>query len=169
VHRRLNVLFTRSKKRTIVFSSLDPDQIQATSSSSWGLRALKQYLVFARTGVLQQTDDGLEQAANDFECSVSAVLKEKGNDVAHQVGVAVFFIDLAVKHPNKPGAFLVGIECDGASYHSGRSGRDRDRLRQEIFENLGWKIYRVWSTDWFKSRDSEIRKMLLSVKALLAH
>jgi very-short-patch-repair endonuclease len=166
-HRRLNVLFTRAKKRSVVFSSLDPERIQTTSNSPWGLRALKQYLIFARTGILQQADDGLDQPTNDFERSVGAVLKEKGYEVVAQVGVAGFFIDLGVKHPAKAGAYLLGIECDGASYHSARSARDRDRLRQEILENLGWKIHRVWSTDWFKSRDSEIKRLLRTIEALL--
>jgi hypothetical protein len=87
--------------------------------------------------------------------------------VVPQVGVAGFFIDLGVKHPAKPGAFLLGVECDGASYHSARSARDRDRLRQEILVNLGWKIHRVWSTDWFKSRDSEIKRLLRTIESLL--
>ena len=166
-HRRLNVLFARAKKRSVVFSSLDPERIQTTSNSPWGLRALKQYLIFARTGILQQADDGLDQPTNDFERSVGTVLKEKGYEVVPQVGVAGFFIDLGVKHPAKPGAYLLGIECDGASYHSGRSARDRDRLRQEILVNLGWTIHHVWSTDWFKSRDSEIRRLLRRIEALL--
>jgi very-short-patch-repair endonuclease len=166
-HRRLNVLFTRAKKRCVVFSSLDPERIQTTANSPWGLRALKQYLIFARTGILQQANDDLDQPTNDFERSVGAVLKEKGYEVVPQVGVAGFFIDLGVKHPAKAGAFLLGIECDGASYHSGRSARDRDRLRQEVLVNLGWKIHRVWSTDWFKRRDSEIKRLLLTIEALL--
>ena len=45
--------------------------------------------------------------------------------------------------------------------------RDRDRLRQEILENLGWKIHRVWSTDWFKNRDGEIKRMLRYIEGLL--
>jgi very-short-patch-repair endonuclease len=166
-HRRLNVLFTRAKNRTVVFSSLDPDRIQTTANSPWGLRALKQYLIFARTGILQQAEDSLEQPTNDFERSVGTVLKEKGYDVVPQVGVAGFFIDLGVKHPAKAGAFLLGVECDGTSYHSGRSARDRDRLRQEILVNLGWKIHRVWSTDWFKSRDSEIKRLVRTIESLL--
>jgi len=138
-HRRLNVLFTRSKKRT------------------------------ARTGILQQADDGVDLPINDFELSVGTVLKENGYEIVPQVGVAGFFIDLGVKHPAKAGTFLLGIECDGASYHSGRSARDRDRLRQEILENLRWKIHRVWSTDWFKGRDGEIKKMLRHIDSLLEH
>ena len=166
-HRRLNVLFTRAKKRTVVYSSLDPERIQTTANSPWGVRALKEYLIFARTGVLDQADEGGEQPTNDFECSVGTVLKENGFQVVAQVGVAGFFIDLGLKHPTRAGAFLLGIECDGASYHSGRSARDRDRLRQEILENLGWKIHRVWSTDWFRSRDSEIRRLLRRIQDLL--
>lgn len=166
-HRRLNVLFTRSKKRTEVFSSLDPDKIQVSSSSAWGLRVLKQYLTFARTGILEAPDDGGAQATNDFERSVGTVLRENGFDVIPQVGVAGFFVDLGVRHPTKPGTYLLGIECDGASYHSGRSARDRDRLRQEILENQGWKIHRVWSTDWFKSRNAEITRLLKRIDELL--
>jgi very-short-patch-repair endonuclease len=168
-HRRLNVLFTRAKKRTEVFSSLDPDRINTTSASPWGLRALKQYLTFARSGVLEVPTTGGEQPTNDFERSVGGMLKEKGFEVVPQLGVAGFFIDLAVKHPAKPGAFLLGIECDGASYHSGRSARDRDRLRQEILQNLGWKIYRVWSTDWFQSRGTEVKRLLRHIEELLAN
>jgi KaiC/GvpD/RAD55 family RecA-like ATPase len=100
-HRRLNVLFTRAKKRVVVFSSLDPDRIQTTANSPWGVRALKQYLIFARTGILQQADDGGDQPSNDFERSIGTVLKENDYEVVPQVGVAGFFIDLGVKHPGK--------------------------------------------------------------------
>jgi very-short-patch-repair endonuclease len=166
-HRRLNVLFTRAKKRVVVFSSLDPERIQTTANSPWGVRALKKYLIFARTGVLQDEAGGTGQPTNDFERSIGGVLKENGYDVVPQVGVAGFFIDLGVRHPVKAGTFLLGVECDGASYHSGRSARDRDRLRQEILENLGWNIHRIWSTDWFKSRESEIKRLLRRIEELL--
>jgi very-short-patch-repair endonuclease len=168
-HRRLNVLFTRAKKRTVVFSSLDPDRIQTTPSSPWGVRALKQYLSYARTGILQQAEEERDRPTNDFERSVGTALKEKGYEIVPQVGVAGFFIDLGVRHPTKPGAFLLGVECDGAGYHSGRSARDRDRLRQEILENLGWKIHRIWSTDWFKNRDAEIARLLRRIEDLLVN
>jgi very-short-patch-repair endonuclease len=55
---------------------------------------------------------------------------------------------------------LLGIECDGAAYHSAKSARDRDRLRQEILERMGWNIYRIWSTDWFSDPDREMEKLL---------
>jgi very-short-patch-repair endonuclease len=132
------------------------------------VRVLREYLSFARSGILEAPNEGGPQPINDFERSVGSVLKERGYDVVPQVGVAGFFIDLAVRHPIKPGTFMLGIECDGASYHSGRSARDRDRLRQEILENLGWKIYRIWSTDWFKSRGAEVARLLKHVDEMLA-
>jgi transcription elongation GreA/GreB family factor len=82
--------------------------------------------------------------------------------VTPQLGVAGFYIDIAVHNPDRPGEFLAAIECDGATYHSGFSVRDRDRIRQEILESLGWKgrIWRIWSTDWFFNRAFEIKKLL---------
>lgn len=168
-HRRLNVLFTRAKMRVEVFSSFNPDSIRTDSHSQPGLHALKTYLNYARTGVLSSVDDQPnDQPTNDFEHSVGRILTEAGYSVVPQVGVAGFFIDLAVKHPTLPGKYLVGIECDGVAYHSGRSARDRDRLRQEILVNLGWKIHRIWSTDWFRNRGAEKARLLDGIKSLLA-
>ncbi|WP_446743496.1 DUF4011 domain-containing protein [Silvibacterium acidisoli] len=165
--RRLNVLITRAKKRTVVFSSLDPDMIRSEPSTPWGVRALKGYMQFAKNGISARPEisPGAEPS-NEHEAAVGAVLKAEGYDVVPQVGVSGYFIDLAVRHPKKPGAFLLGIEFDGKSYHSGRSARDRDRLRQMTLENQGWKIHRVWSTDWFKNRDGEIERLLKRVRML---
>jgi very-short-patch-repair endonuclease len=166
--RRLNVLFTRAKKRVEVFSSLDPAKIQIQPGMYGGVRALKEYLKYAKTGVIEGATAGSRQPDSDFEVSVAGMLADKGYQVQPQVGVAGFFIDLAVVHPYEPGTFLTGIECDGAAYHSGRSARDRDRLRQEILQNLGWKIYRIWSTDWFTSRENESKRLLAYIESLLA-
>ena len=81
--------------------------------------------------------------------------------------MAGFFIDLAVKNPKKPGAFLLGIECDGATYHSSKSARDRDRLREEILRSRGWTLHRIWSTDRFKNRNREIEKMIKRIESML--
>lgn len=166
-HRRLNVLFTRAKKRVELFCSLDIDRIAVSDSSPWGVRALKQYLSYARSGILEGASEHADRPTNDFEESVGAILRQHGFQVVHEVGVAGFFIDLGVKHPGKPGTFILGIECDGATYHSARSARDRDRLRQEILENLGWKIHRIWSTDWFRNRSGEIERLLTRIKKLV--
>ena len=82
-----------------------------------------------------------------------------GYQVVAQLGVAGFFLDLAVRHPRKPDSFILGVECDGATYHSARSARDRDRLRQEILERLGWRVHRIWSTDWYRDRGSCVGRL----------
>lgn len=167
--RRLNVLITRAKRRTVVFSSLDPDMIRADAGTPWGVRALKGYMQFARNGISARPElsPGAEPS-NEHEAAVGSVLKAEGYEVIPQVGVSGYFIDLAVRHPKKPGAFLLGIEFDGKSYHSGRSARDRDRLRQMTLENQGWKIHRIWSTDWFKNRNAEVERLLSRVRTLEA-
>jgi len=103
---------------------------------------------------------------SDFEISVGYILKSAGYDIVPQVGVAGFSIDIGVRDPATPGRFLAGIECDGAAYHSAKSARDRDRLRQEILESHGWKIYRIWSTDWFKNKRYEEARLLQFLSAV---
>lgn len=166
-YRRLNVLFTRARKRTEVFCSLDTGRLVASGEA--GVTALKEYLDYARTGILGGAIEAESpQPANEFERSVLDVLESAGFAGVPQVGVAGFYIDIGVRHPTRPGAFLLGVECDGATYHSAKSARDRDRLRQQILENQGWKIHRVWSTDWFRSRERESRRLLDVVERLLA-
>ena len=149
--RRLNVLFTRSKRRIELFTSMAPEDIVVDERTPLGTKALRDYLDFAKRGVLVSTDERDREPDSDFEVSVANVITSMGYEVKPQLGVAGFFIDMAVRNPDRPGEFLAGIECDGATYHSGFSVRDRDRIRQEILESLGWKgrIYRIWSTDWF--------------------
>lgn len=149
--RRLNVLFTRSKRRIELFTSLAPEDIVVDERTPLGTKALRDYLDFAKRGVLVTTDEGEREPDSDFEVSVANVVMALGYEVKPQLGVAGYFIDMAVRNPNRRGEFLAGIECDGATYHSGFSVRDRDRIRQEILESLGWKgrIHRIWSTDWF--------------------
>lgn len=152
--RRLNVLFTRSKKRMHVFSSMKSDDVQTSESSKRGVIALKGFLHFAEHGMLDAISGHTGRAPDsDFEVTVIDALNRAGFECEPQVGVAGFFIDIAVKDPGRPGRYLMGIECDGAAYHSAKSARDRDRLRQEVLERLGWNIRRIWSTDWFGNPD----------------
>ncbi len=159
--RRMNVLFTRAKKRVDVFTSMKPADIIPSPGSSRGVHALKAYLEYASTGIL--ADYGCihdeRPPDSDFEVSVAKILNAYGYKTAAQVGVAGFFIDIGVKHPER-NEFILGIECDGATYHSNRNVRDRDRLRQEILEKKGWTLHRIWSTDWYKNRESEVRRLL---------
>ena len=167
-HRRLNVLVTRAKRRLMIFSSITADDIRVSSDSSHGLRALKGYLAFAQSGRLEgQAIMTGKEADSDFEVAVAAAVRDRGYEVVPQIGVAGYFVDLGVRHPEKADAFLLGIECDGATYHRSRCARDRDRLRQQVLEGLGWNIHRVWSTDWFKDRDRETGKIVATIQELL--
>jgi len=166
-YRRLNVLFTRAKERIVVFSSIDPDDLRVEDSSSRGLRVLKNYLAYARTGILDQAISTGREPDSNFEVTVARALKERGYEVEPQVGVAGYFIDIAVKHPVRTGSYILAVECDGATYHSSRSARDRDRLRQAVLEGLRWKIHRVWSTDWFKNPKGEINRIVARIQSIL--
>jgi len=169
-HRRLNVLFTRAKHQIIVVSSIPIEKIRSAETEEsvhWGVRALKKYLEFAKFGLLETGLASGRSFDSPFERAVSDALQSLGYACSPQVGINGFFIDLGVRHPRHPNYFILGIECDGATYHSSASARDRDRLRQEILENLGWSIHRVWSTDWFRNRDRELQKLVSRIKAEL--
>jgi very-short-patch-repair endonuclease len=166
-HRRLNVLFTRAKERVDLFTSMRSGDIKAPEGSSLGVKVLKSYLEYAETGRLEQGKRTGREPDSDFEIFVRDRLVEHGFDVEPQVGVAGYFIDLAVKHPKRSG-YLLGIECDGSTYHSSKSARDRDRLREEVLIGLKWKIYRIWSTDWFTNPQQEFARLLNHIEKLVA-
>jgi very-short-patch-repair endonuclease len=157
--RRLNVLVTRAKMSCRLVTSLRPDDIKVTEKSSRGVTAFKSYLTYAHGGA-QYDDASGGETDSDFEIFVADALRGGGYEVVYQVGVENFRIDLGVRHESCPVGFIAGIECDGAPYHSGLSVRDRDHIRQTILENLGWNIYRVWSTDWFADPARETAKLL---------
>lgn len=151
-HRRLNVAITRARRELIVFSSFKADQLNADRSKSRGVRDLKYFLEYAEKGpeVLTAAVKGSVGGFDSpFEQAVAEALQAKGWQVVPQVGVSGFRIDLGIVHPHKPGTYLAGVECDGATYHRSAAARDRDKTRQLVLENLGWNILRVWSPDWW--------------------
>ena len=167
--RRLNVLFTRARKRLDLFTSMLPTDVQADEKVSLGRRALREYLDYAKTGVLQNVQGSAtdREADSDFEVEVADALRHEGYEVEPQVGVAGYFIDLGVRHSERKSEFIAGIECDGVTYHSSLSARDRDRIRQEVLESLGWqgRIIRVWSTDWFADPRGQTQRLMDFLRA----
>ena len=159
-HRRLNVLITRAKNRVILITSLNANDVKLTENSPQGKRVFRDYIEYSMTGKLDTGVDLRRDADSDFEIAVGQLLKDAGYSVTPQVGVRGFRIDLGVSHELFPHGYIAGIECDGAAFHSSASARDRDAVRQQILEGLGWKIYRVWSTDWFSSPERERAKLL---------
>ncbi len=167
-HRRLNVLFTRAKERVVIFSSMRSSDIRTNLNSNLGVHVLKDYLEYAQTQRLQTAVITGREPDSDFEIFVAERLRQHGYEVVPQVGVSGYFIDLAIIDPRQPSAYLLGVECDGATYHSSKAARDRDRLRQQVLERLGWQLYRVWSTDWFSNPNAEMQKLLNHIQALVA-
>ncbi|MAC84779.1 MAG: hypothetical protein CL624_11670 [Arcobacter sp.] len=162
--RRLNVLFTRSKQKMHIFTSMQSGDIKIGDSSSEGVRALRAFLKYLETGILVDKPEITSRGFDSpFEESVYELLSDIGIKAVPQVGVSGYFIDLAVE-AEEGHDFILAIECDGASYHSSKSARDRDRLKDEVLKNLGWKVYRIWSVDWFKNRDHEVQKLIKVIK-----
>lgn len=157
--RRLNVLISRARLRCEVFTNLKAEDIDLNRSNAIGIQAFKSFLKYAETGDLDLAQSSGREPDSPFEQAVAENLERLGYRVEYQVGMAGFFIDLAIVDDQRPGAYLVGIECDGATYHRSASARDRDRLRQAILESKGWKILRVWSTDWFNNPNRELEKL----------
>ena len=162
---RLNVLITRAREKCVVFSNFRASDLQADTNSSVGVRALKVFLDYAENGNLHTTLSRGEDTESSFEDSVYEFLKEQGYEVVPQVGCAGYRIDLAVIDPSSHGRYLLGVECDGAQYHSSPTARDRDRLRQHRLEDLGWKIHRIWSTGWFRNRKDAQQRLITAVES----
>lgn len=162
--RRLNVLTTRARYRCQVFSNFKADEIRLDGTDARGVAALKRYLQYAETGQLDLPSPSERAPDSALEEHVCAAVASLGYEVHPQVGSGGFFIDLGVVDPERPGRYLLGIECDGRSYHSASWARDRDRLRQKVLEGLGWSLHRVWSTDWFHNPDRELRKIAESLE-----
>jgi very-short-patch-repair endonuclease len=165
--RRLNVLVTRARKRVEVFSSIRPSEILADGKSR-GVVAMKDYLSYAESGDIPERVIIEERAPESpFEEAVAGAIADMGFRVIPQVGVAGYRIDLGVLRPGSEDEFILGIECDGATYHSAKSVRDRDRLREEVIISRGWNIHRVWSTDWFLNQPAEEERLRQVINALL--
>jgi very-short-patch-repair endonuclease/DNA polymerase III delta prime subunit len=168
--RRLNVAITRARYRVRVVSSIRADDLAVRDTTPEGVRLLKLYLEYAERGVgvlskaAPSTGPDYESV---FERAVAEALERQGLTIIPQVGCARFRIDLGVLHPTKPGRFVLGIECDGATYHRTATARDRDRLRQEMLEGLGWRIHRIWSRDWVRSPVREIQRVMEAYRQAL--
>lgn len=167
--RRLNVLISRAKQRCEVFASMTDEDIDPDfAQSRKGVFAFRLFLHYARTGQLTLAESTGRGHDSVFEEQVANALQERGFNVHRQVGLAGFFIDLAIADPERPGRYLLGIECDGAAYHDALSARDRDRLRQSVLESHGWHIHRIWSTDWFQRPQQEMTRLVAAIEAAKA-
>ncbi len=166
--RRLNVAVTRARRRLVVFTTLDWGKIDENKSRALGVAHLKAFLRYAALGpaslLTTTAAPGRDAFDSPFEQEVHRVLVAEGWQVHTQVGFSGYRLDLGVVDPDRPGTYLLGVECDGATYHSSRVARERDRLREDVLVSLGWRIHRVWSTDWWYDRDTAVQRLLQAVR-----
>lgn len=158
-HRRLNVLITRARIAMTVFANFTADELKTTESSPFGVKAMKNFLHYAEKGQIPQIKETGKETDSPFEDEVISAIRHLGYEAEPQIGSAGFFIDMGVRDPEKPGRYLLAVECDGATYHSSANARDRDRLRQAVLEGMGWRFHRIWSTDWFRNAHKETERL----------
>jgi hypothetical protein len=157
--RRLNVAVTRAREKVVLITSIKASDIDK-DAQALGLQTLRAYLDYAEHGPETLSDkakEGMFDSALDED--VAAEIKKMGYEVVPEVGCSGYRIDMGVVDPVNDGCFLLGVECDGATYKSSSSARDRDRLREQVLRQLGWRIHRIWSPAWVARRDSEIRRL----------
>jgi very-short-patch-repair endonuclease len=162
--RRLNVLITRAKYRCEVFTNMTSEDIQVTQQSKLGVQILKSFLYFAQHGKFNTEEDIPIPIQTPFEDYLAAKLKERGYTIRQKVGMEGVYIDLAVVDDTHPDRYLLGIDCDGHSYNNARSARDRDRLRRQILELIGWRMYRAWSLDWLYHSQKELERLIQAIE-----
>ncbi|CAI1868690.1 DUF3320 domain-containing protein [Serratia sp. CY81489] len=168
--RRLNVAVTRARQEMMVFSSFEPSFIDLNRTSARAVADLKHFIEFAQRGPIalaQAVRGSVGSYDSPFEEAVANGLRRKGWQVVPQIGVSRFRIDLGIVHPDKPGDYLVGIECDGATYHSAATARDRDKVRSTILQGLGWKLLRLWSTEWWVDKEGALERLDMAINGLL--
>ena len=158
--RRLNVAVTRAREKVVLITSIKATDIDPETKAI-GVQTLRYYLDYAEHG--PETLESVKAKEGEFDSAldedVAAEIKKMGYEVIPQVGCSGYRIDIGVVDPVNPGSFLLGIECDGATYQSSSSARDRDRLRDQVLRQLGWRIHHIWSPAWVARRDSEIRRL----------
>ena len=168
--KRLNVAVTRSRQELVVFSGFTADQIDPSRTKALAVQHLKTFLDYAERGAIAlpaQDEGSVGGFDSPFEEAVAAQLEQRGWRVVPQVGISGFRIDLGIRHPDLAGAYLAGVECDGASYHGSATARDRDKVREQVLRGLGWNILRVWSTDWWFDARGCAERLHTSLQALL--
>ena len=164
--RRLNVLITRARLRCEVFSSIRGDDIRSGPDAPRGVAALQRFLTYAETGRLEGPAGAERRTARPdaFADEVAAALTRAGWEVTREVGVDGGMIDVAVRDPQRPGRYLLGVVCDGEAYGGARTARDRDRLRGQVLGSLGWRLYHAWCIDWLRRPDHERQRLVAATE-----
>ncbi len=166
--RRLNVLISRARLRCEVFTNLHAGDIRLERDDRGGLKAFRDFLAYAESGAVASWPSADTEKISPFQEEVAERLRAAGHDCRETMDASGFFVDIAVVHPNHTDRYVLGIECDGDSYHSSQAARDRDRLKEQVLGSLGWRLHRIWSTDWFADPEYELERVLQAINDALA-
>ncbi|MBO7158861.1 MAG: DUF3320 domain-containing protein, partial [Methanobrevibacter sp.] len=167
--RRLNVLVTRAREKCVVFTNFRAHEIHLTANPPFGVKSLQAFLEYAENLHYNQSVQYEDYDEAPFEDAICNFIAENGYEVDKKVGCAGFRVDLAIKDPDNPGKYILGIQCDGHNYASSKVARDRDRLREQVLKGLGWNIYHIWSTDWYRNRDLARAKLLENIESTIVN
>lgn len=161
--RRLNVAVTRAREKVILVSSIKATDIKINDTSPQGVISLQRYLYYAEhSGAVYSIEQqNVVQSTSDVEDDICNELRKMGYEVVRNVGVSEYRVDIGIVDPQDTGRFLLGIECDGTMYRNANTARDRDRLRQQVLERLGWdgRLHRIWTPDWAMRRQIELKRL----------
>ena len=158
--RRLNVAVTRAKEQVVVFASCKSTEIDLNRTQAVGAAHLKAFLAYAEQGGVAERASEEEGHHDRFAAIVADFLAAHGYETDRRVGCSSYRIDLGVKDQGRRGAYLAAVECDGESYASALTVRDRDQLRPSVLRSLGWNVVRVWSADWALDRARAEERLL---------
>lgn len=182
---RLNVAISRAKNKIYIVCSFEPREWTRVETYARGVRLFKRYLEYGKAisdanhELAQSILNGLVDATNvldtknhlvfdsGFEEEVCKALRDKGYEIHTQVGFSGYRIDLAIVDPVSKERYILGVECDGAAYHSSKVARERDLYRQRFLESKGWKIHRIWSRNWWLGKNKEIEKITEKIKPVV--
>jgi superfamily I DNA and/or RNA helicase/very-short-patch-repair endonuclease len=180
---RLNVAISRARENIIIVSSIKPEDLHTELTKNIGPKRLKEYLMYAKSiseRDLQKKEDVLlsfDQSKKSvqssgvlfeshFEEIIYQQLKNLGYDVDMHIGYSGYKIDLAIIHHDDKSRYILAIECDGTTFHSAQSTRERDVMRQQFLEKRGWVVERIWSRNWWTNPDREINRIKQRVEEL---
>ena len=162
--RRLNVLVTRAREKCVVFANFRAHDMHLTANPPFGVKSLRNFLEYAENIQLNKPiEEDIDESP--FEDAIYNFLVNNGYTVHKKIGCAGFRVDLAIVDDENPGKYILGIECDGKIYASSKVARDRDRLRDQVLEGLGWNLYHLWSTDWYRNRDLAKQKLIETIES----
>jgi hypothetical protein len=162
--RRLNVAITRAREKVVLVSSIRYNDIRLESTRAEGVHSLHHYLRYAERRPRKLENGAEVEYASALETDVAEAVERLGYSTVPSVGSSSFRVDLGVVDPKDPGRFILGVMCDGETYKDANMARDRDRLRTQVLESLGWSIHRVWSPDWVQRRKTEVRRLKKALK-----